>query len=174
MTVMQATLTGREEITGPHLVTVVKTTTTSHTAGGATFVVTDSELVVTLLPDKLYEIRAGIRIDWTLAASTYWRLSPSNAVANATLAIFGCAGNIGDGWVHAGSDPTGAFCWTTVQFNADNRNVSSNNSAHLVFGRIRTSTGCTLSIKWGTTDSNPKTGYLLAGSWLYAREEEEV
>ena len=175
MTVMQATL--MVGVGGPHIIRVVKQNDETDSTPPI-FTITDDELILNLRADTLYEIKAGIRTNWPGTGSgNFWRLSPSTSVAHAALAQFGLITDQGDGWAVPSADPTGASVWNTARFNADTFNTNcsgAGNQVRLVFGMIKTDTSpCTVTVVWGNSSTNPNTGTLRAGSWLYAREVEE-
>jgi hypothetical protein len=174
MTIIQATLMVGP--TGPHVTHVIKQSDSTG-SGPPAWLDTDGELQATLHANTLYEIRVGVRMDFTVGVITgnRWRLSPSTSVAHAALTQYGPRIDQADAWAMASADPTSASMYNTFHFNADDRNCASGNETTLMYGMIKTSgSPCTIVVKFGSSSANPNTAVLRAGSWLYAREQEEI
>jgi hypothetical protein len=175
---MQATLM-MGMTTGPHVNNIIKQADQTETNGaGAIPIAQDDELFFTARANTLYEIRCGVHATSTGVANTgaRFRLRCSVPVTHAALRLTRMTGDIADGWP-SGTNLHRVFCWTTVQFNDDDRNFNlSTNTVFetgVIYGIIKTSGTGVISLHWGSTSGNGSLT-VLSGSWLSAVEGEEV
>jgi hypothetical protein len=175
----------RTEATGPSLFIgsrIIKQVNEPRLTGGVIPINDDAELTFVSQPNTLYEVKFLTAMTGATGTinNARARIRCSAAVAHAAIRLTRIYVDIPHGWPSGAANIQHTFCYSTAQFNADDRNWSFSTGGAAAgqyvvgFGMIKTGgSGGTISIKWGSVGGGGSLT-MLQGSWLSCREVQEI